>query len=177
VCFARDERIGVAIAHDDELRAILADLLHLRGRRDARDENRRRDAHPVGGEGDGDAVVAAAGGDHPGRRDLAQAQIREGAARLEGASVLELFELEHEAAVAEPEILSVDLDDGGQAQVRCDDGVGPLDGGAIDGRRHADPLDRHLANWQISLHANRTSGQGARERTQAPDPRVAEAAA
>jgi len=61
------------------------------------DEYGRRYAEPVRGVGHGNAVVTPGGRDHSGGRDLAQEQVREGAARLERPRALQLLQFQRDA--------------------------------------------------------------------------------
>src|ERR1019366_1062604 len=87
---------GVTVAADLQIGAERADRVDLGATSDGRDEYRRRDAEPVRGVGHGDAVVTPGGRDHPGGRELAQEQVREGAARLERARALQLLQFQHD---------------------------------------------------------------------------------
>jgi hypothetical protein len=131
------QRVGVAIAPDDQLRAVLADALDLRRRGHRGDEDLGAHAESPGGVGDGGAVIAARGGHHARSRDLPHQQVGEGAPRLERARVLELLELEHEAGAVDAEIGAGHLHHRRPANVRPDDRVGGLDGAPIGSRRHA----------------------------------------
>ena len=91
---------------------------------------------PLRGIGDGDAVIAARGGDHAGRRRLPRQQVGEGAARLERAGVLQQFKLQHEALAVEPEIGGIDPDDRRAPDIGPDQPLGFGDAITIDGRRH-----------------------------------------
>jgi hypothetical protein len=65
---------------------------------------------------------------------MARQEIREGAAGLERAGVLQLFELERQREWRQPEIGAADLDDGRATDVRRDNGVDALDVGSADGQ-------------------------------------------
>ena len=101
---ARRERVGVALAADDELGAVAADALGLGRRRDGGHENRRRRAEPHRRIGDRRAVIAARGRDDAGLRDRTSQQVGEGAARLERARMLQELELEVRRARRQAEI-------------------------------------------------------------------------
>jgi hypothetical protein len=72
--------------------------------------------------GDRHAVIAARGGGDTRGADRAQEQVGECASRLEGASVLQLLELQRDREPGETEIGRVDLHDRGRPEVWSDDG-------------------------------------------------------
>ena len=95
-----------------------------RARRPSARRSSRGDAQAHRRVRDRGAVVAARGRDDAGRRDLAQQQVGERAARLEGPGVLERLELERQRKRREPEVRAARLDGRRPADVRPDDVVG-----------------------------------------------------
>ena len=136
---ARRQRVGVAVAADDEIGAAGADPRNLGGRRDRGHENLRRHLELHRGERHGGAVIAARGRDHARARNRAGEQVREGATRLERSGPLELFELESDAPGGHAEVAAGNIDGRRPADMRRDDGVHALDGGAGDGEIHGHP--------------------------------------
>jgi hypothetical protein len=105
--FARGERVGVELAADREIGAVLADARDLGRRGNARQENLRRDAKPHGGVAHRDAVIAARSRADARRRNPTHQEIGEGAARLERAGVLHELEFERERHRIEAEVAAV----------------------------------------------------------------------
>src|SRR5262249_22648750 len=104
-------RVVVAIAADDEIRAVRPDLVDLRGRADGRHENAGWNPERHRSVRDGGAMVTARRGNHAGFGDVARQQIREGAAHLERAGALQQFELERDAGFPRADVAAVDLHD------------------------------------------------------------------
>ena len=117
-------RVVVAVAGDDELRAVGADARDLGGGGDRRNEDLRAHAETHGRVRGGHAVIAAGRGDDAGVGHVAEEHVREGAAGLEGPGVLEVLELEEERAAVEAEVAAADFDDGSAADVGSHDGAG-----------------------------------------------------
>jgi len=140
---ARGARILIALAADDEVGAVVANALDLGRGGDARHEDLRRNATPHRGISDGGTVIAARGGGDAGRRHLPQAEIGEGAARLEGAGMLHELELQQERRGGEAEIGGIDGDDRGSPDMRPDDRLGRSDlrSGNLRLRHHDSPWD------------------------------------
>jgi hypothetical protein len=69
-------------------------------------------------------MVAARGRDDAGRRHVPGQQVREGAARLERARMLEEFELERDRPGRQPEIGEIDIDRRRMAQIAADHPLG-----------------------------------------------------
>jgi hypothetical protein len=150
------ERVGIAVAADDELGAAIANPLNLRRRRDARHEDPGPDAEFHRRVRDRSSVIAARGGDNAGCRDVAHEQVRESAACLERARVLEQLELAAQAQRAQSEIGSIDLDDRRSAYVRPDEPLGRGDLVTADGvgTIHVRPAPRlPIANLQDNFGA------------------------
>jgi hypothetical protein len=120
------QRLRVAFAGDDQVRAELPDALDLGRSGHGRDEDLGRHAPPVRGVGDRHAVVAAGGRYDPGRRHVPQQQVGESPPGLERPRALQLLELEprhpRPAGVGE-----VDLDHGRPADVGPDRVVAAAD--------------------------------------------------
>jgi hypothetical protein len=133
--------------------AVGSDLLHLGGRADGRHEDPRGDLQRHRRVRDGGAVIAARGRDDAGLRDRSRQEIRECAARLEGAGALRQFQLQRDAVSWHAEIGAVDVDDGRAADVGRDDGVRPLDVGAGDG----DGRDGHARHVDTATRAFRSA--------------------
>ena len=93
---------------------------------------------PHRGVRDRRAVVAARRGDHACGRRVAKQQVGKGAAGLERAGVLQLFELEGQRERRQPEVGAARLDDWGDADIGRDGGVDALDGGSVDDDGHGD---------------------------------------
>jgi hypothetical protein len=93
------------------LRPVAADPPDLGRRRHRRHEDLRLDAERARREGHRGAVIAARSRRHAGRRDVAQQQVGEGAARFERAGMLQLLQLEDEAGARDAEVGAVDRDD------------------------------------------------------------------
>jgi hypothetical protein len=129
---ARRQRIGITLAGDDEVGAIVANARHLRRRRDGRHEDPGRHAKLHRRIGDGGAVIAARRRGDTSRGHLAHEQVGEGAARLERSGMLQQLELEADGGRAEAELGAIDLDDGRAADVRPDEPLGRRDSLAID---------------------------------------------
>ena len=127
------QRVGVALAADDQLGAVAPDARDLGRRRHRRYEDLRRRPHPHRRVSDGGAVVAAGGRHHAGGRDGAGQEIGEGPASLERAGVLEQLQLERERKGNQPEVGAGRGQGRRQPDVGPDDRVRLLDGGAIDG--------------------------------------------
>jgi hypothetical protein len=102
------------------------------GEAHAGDEDPRGLAEAHRGVRHRNTVIAAGGCDDAGLGHLAQQQVRECAARFEGARMLHQFQLEKDAQCAEPKIRAIDLDDGRTAQVGPDDAVRDGNACAID---------------------------------------------
>jgi len=77
-------------------------------------------------------VIAAGRRDHAGLRHLAQQQIGEGAARLERAGMLQLFQLQGDRAPSETEIAAGDLDYRRAPDIGPDQPLGSFDVLATD---------------------------------------------
>jgi hypothetical protein len=117
---ARGKRVVVALTADDEIGAIAANARYLDGRGGVRHEDPGGNPEALRGERDCRAVVAARGRDDPGRRHGPGQQVREGAAHLERARMLQLFELEGDPGGRHAEIGSVQREDRRAPQVRPD---------------------------------------------------------
>src|SRR5581483_12435433 len=100
---ARFQCIRVAFSGDDQLRSQTSDLLLLGGCRDTRNEDLRAHAELASRQSNGDAVITSRSGYDTGRWQLAHQQVCEGAARLEGAAVLQQLELQSQHARRQPE--------------------------------------------------------------------------
>ena len=121
---ARRQRLGVDLAADGQVGAVAADARDLGRRGDLRHEDARLVAEPHGRVGHRRAVIAAGRRGDAGGRHLAQQQIGERPARLEGARVLRELELQDRREAREPEVLGRDLEHGRAADVRADALVG-----------------------------------------------------
>ena len=130
------ERVGIAVAADDQVGAVAPDALHLRGRGHGGHEDAGGHAEPHGGVRDGGAVIAARGGHHARRRDRAREQVGERAPRLERARVLEQLELQGQRELGEAEVGAIQLHDGRHADVGLDQGMRLLDRGPVYRGRH-----------------------------------------
>jgi hypothetical protein len=123
---ARGARVVVAVAGDDEIGAVAADALDLRGGRDGRNEDLRGNAQAHRGVRGGNAVIPAGCSNDSRLRHVAQEQVRECAAGFERAGMLEVLELEKERTVVEAEVAAADFDDGSAPDVRSDRRAGAI---------------------------------------------------
>ena len=96
-------RVGV-LASDDEFGAVAADLLDLRGRRHGGHVDVGRLPQLLRRKGDRGAVIATRRRRNTGCRHVVHQQVRERAARLEGAGVLQVFELQRDAIERHPQV-------------------------------------------------------------------------
>ena len=129
---ARRQRVGVALAGDDQVGAVGADA--RRASPGAKWTARRwlPGAESHRRVGDGGAVIPARGGDDARRRDGAREQVGERAARLERARVLEQLELGPQPEIAQTELRRIERQDRGLADVGPDQ---------LGGREDLVPLD------------------------------------
>ena len=130
---AGGQRVGVALATDDELGAVVADALNFRRRRDARHEDLGRNAELHRRVGDRRAMIAAGGGDDADCGNIAHEQVCECSTCLERTRVLDELELAAQAQNAQSEIGTVDLDRRRPADVLPDEPFGRGDPFTVDG--------------------------------------------
>jgi hypothetical protein len=111
-------------------------------RRVRRHDDRGRNAEQAGRRGDSLGVVARGEGDHP-CRALRVVELRQpvvGAAELEGAGVLQRFELEQDAA-AGARVERGAVEQGGAPGMACDPSGGRLH--ILEGRQARDRVHGH----------------------------------
>jgi hypothetical protein len=88
-------------------------------------------------------VIAARCRDDPRFRRRLRQQVGEGAARLEGAGVLQQFELQHQRLASDAEIAGIDPDDRRMPDIGADQPLGRSDPHSIDDRG----VDDWLHHW------------------------------
>jgi hypothetical protein len=126
-CLARRQRIGVTGAADLERRPERGDGGLLRWARDLRNEDRGRMTELAGGKGDGRAVVAARGCGHARFGHRPRHEVRERAARLEAAGMLQQFELQRKRSPIEAKVRKIDIEHRCATDMRPDRMVGRSD--------------------------------------------------
>ena len=119
--FAGSEGVGIALAFDRQIGAVLADTLQFGWRRDSRNEDLCWYVQLHGRICDSGAMIAARCRDHARCRNLAGQQICESAPRLEGTRMLEKLQLETKLVRCDPDIGAGYFNHRRAADVRPDD--------------------------------------------------------
>src|SRR5207248_8999903 len=101
------QRVGVTLASNHQVCAVISNAADLGWRRHGRNEDSRLYSEGVRGINDGRPVVSAGSSHHTRRRQITHEQIGKRAARLEGARVLELFELQRQREVGETKVETI----------------------------------------------------------------------
>jgi hypothetical protein len=148
--FAGRQRIGIAIAGDDQLGSVAADQCNLRRRRHFRQKDRRFYAARLRRIGNRNAMIAAGSGHHTRLADFARQQVGERTTHLERPGVLQAFEFQLQRPRRQTELGGINDDGRGVPDIGPDQRLVARnriagDGGGSQHERLSTRIDRGLA--------------------------------